>query len=350
MTNKLAVVIVIVIIIAAAAFYFLTRKPEIAVLGTVISKNETLPVCTWKTQSFCVNVSKTVVIKTAAGKEVKLALQAEAKVFNENGNEADFDYLRPTFEIEATGKQGKTDFKARQVRVMRAPRIIVTAPLPDSAVGLPLVLKGEAMVFENTFNYRLKDASGKILKTGFGMTQAKDVGIYGEFTVDIIYPKPNINTGILEVFEINAQDGTEIEKVAVPVRFETPAGQTIKVFFPKADSANTDCGLVYPLDRKIAPGEDPVNGALGELLEGVTAAEAKQGYLTTINPGVLIKGIEIKSGIASADFTEELQRGVGGSCKVTAIRAQITETLKQFPGVNQVVISIDGRSEDILQP
>jgi len=35
---------------------------------------------------------------------------------------------------------------------------------------------------------------------------------------------------------------------------------------------------------------------------------------------------------------------------VTAIRAQITETLKQFPTVENVVISIDGRTEDILQP
>jgi len=35
---------------------------------------------------------------------------------------------------------------------------------------------------------------------------------------------------------------------------------------------------------------------------------------------------------------------------VAAIRAQIRETLKQFPTVDEVIISIDGRTEDILQP
>ncbi|PIP22172.1 MAG: hypothetical protein COX38_02115, partial [Candidatus Nealsonbacteria bacterium CG23_combo_of_CG06-09_8_20_14_all_39_25] len=47
---------------------------------------------------------------------------------------------------------------------------------------------------------------------------------------------------------------------------------------------------------------------------------------------------------------EQLEFQVGGSCKVSAIRAQITQTLKQFPTVDEVVISINGRTEDILQP
>jgi hypothetical protein len=35
---------------------------------------------------------------------------------------------------------------------------------------------------------------------------------------------------------------------------------------------------------------------------------------------------------------------------VAAISAQIRETLKQFSTVKGVIISIDGRTEDILQP
>jgi spore germination protein GerM len=45
-----------------------------------------------------------------------------------------------------------------------------------------------------------------------------------------------------------------------------------------------------------------------------------------------------------------LEFQVGGSCRVAAIRAQITDTLKQFPPVDEVIISIDDRTEDILQP
>ncbi|MBU3925210.1 GerMN domain-containing protein, partial [Patescibacteria group bacterium] len=56
------------------------------------------------------------------------------------------------------------------------------------------------------------------------------------------------------------------------------------------------------------------------------------------------------NGIAKVDFDERLEFQAGGSCRVAAIRAEITETLKQFPTVNNVVISINGRTEDILQP
>lgn len=50
------------------------------------------------------------------------------------------------------------------------------------------------------------------------------------------------------------------------------------------------------------------------------------------------------------DFDERLEFQVGGSCRVAAISAQIRETLKQFPQVKEVIISINGRTEDILQP
>ncbi|MBA7661011.1 hypothetical protein ES703_69021 [subsurface metagenome] len=63
-----------------------------------------------------------------------------------------------------------------------------------------------------------------------------------------------------------------------------------------------------------------------------------------------IQKLIIENGVAKIDFDEQLEFQVGGSCRVVAIRAQITETLKQFPTVDNVIISIDGRTEDILQP
>jgi len=41
---------------------------------------------------------------------------------------------------------------------------------------------------------------------------------------------------------------------------------------------------------------------------------------------------------------------VAGSCRVGAIRAQIEETLKQFPTVQNVIISVNGNTENILEP
>ena len=86
-------------------------------------------------------------------------------------------------------------------------------------------------------------------------------------------------------------------------------------------------------------------------MKGPTEAEKASGYMTSINPGVEIQSVAISAaGKVRVDFDQTLQEGVGGSCRVGMIRWQITETLKQFPTVKEVVISINGNSEEILQP
>jgi spore germination protein GerM len=56
------------------------------------------------------------------------------------------------------------------------------------------------------------------------------------------------------------------------------------------------------------------------------------------------------NGIAKVDFDKQIEYQLGGSCRVSALRSQIEETLKQFPTVHKVIISVDGRIDDALQP
>lgn len=126
---------------------------------------------------------------------------------------------------------------------------------------------------------------------------------------------------------------------------------TVKVYFPNTKMGSTDdCSLVYPLNRKIPYTQAVGRAALNELFNGITQEEKEDGYFTNLNTGIQIQSITIQNGIAKVDFNQKLQEGIGGSCKVTSIRAQIEKTLLQFPTVNTVIISIDGQSEDILQP
>lgn len=126
----------------------------------------------------------------------------------------------------------------------------------------------------------------------------------------------------------------------------------IKVFFGsnKLNPQVEDCRITYPLERKIIKTKAKARMALEELLKGPTSNEKEQGYFTSINSGVKIQKLSIENGVAKVDFDEQLEFQVGGSCRVAAIRAQIVQTLKQFPTVKDVVISINGRTEDILQP
>jgi spore germination protein GerM len=119
-------------------------------------------------------------------------------------------------------------------------------------------------------------------------------------------------------------------------------------------STDYDCNKVLAVEREVDKTEGIARVALEELLKGPSQAETDLGFTTTINSGVKIQKLEITpptgGGVAKVDFDEQLEKAVGGSCRVSAIRAQITETLKQFSTVNSVIISINGRTEDILQP
>lgn len=130
------------------------------------------------------------------------------------------------------------------------------------------------------------------------------------------------------------------------------SSQVVRVFFnnTKFDPGLTDCSQVYPVKRTITPTQAVARAALEELFKGLAPGEKELGYLTNLNSGVRIQKLTIANGVAQVDFSADLEKNGGGSCRTAAIIAQIKETLKQFPTVQNVIISIDGRTEDILQP
>ncbi len=98
--------------------------------------------------------------------------------------------------------------------------IHVFKPQPYDVIGSPVVIQGEARVFESTFSYRVKDANGKILYENHAMANAPDAGLFGSFDLNIVYSRPSTDRGSIEVFEYSAKDGSEINKVTIPVRFK----------------------------------------------------------------------------------------------------------------------------------
>ncbi len=233
--------------------------------------------------------------------------------------------------------------------------IRVSEPSVNQDVGSVFTLKGEARVFENQLNYKVFEDGGSILKEGMLQAMSPDVGQFGSFEAQISIGNPKSNRGRLEVFDYSAKDGSEIDKVIIPLYFDSEKLQTVKVFWGRSEemggnSAN-DCTLVYPVERKIWKTQSLARVALEELLAGPTPKEEQsQGYFSSINDGVAIKSLKIEKGIAYVDFDSKLEYQVGGSCRVASISSQIKSTLRQFNTVSDVIISIDGRTEDILQP
>jgi len=127
---------------------------------------------------------------------------------------------------------------------------------------------------------------------------------------------------------------------------------TVRVFFSNSqeDPQALDCEKVYSVERQISENKLMAQTVLEELLKGPILEEQEKGYFTSINSGVNINSLVIEDNIAKVDFDEQLEYQLGGSCRVMAIRSQITETLLQFSEIVDVIISVNGRTEDILQP
>jgi spore germination protein GerM len=153
----------------------------------------------------------------------------------------------------------------------------------------------------------------------------------------------------VEVFEYSAKDGSIINLDSVSVRLATLQTSKVSVYFSNNNlDPAISCTKVFPVQRDIIKTQEVGFVSVFELLRGVMPGE--KGYYSSIPEGTILNSLIIRNGTAYADFNHVLEQGSGGSCRVQAIRAQIEATLKQFPTVKNVVISINGRTEDILQP
>lgn len=235
--------------------------------------------------------------------------------------------------------------------------IQVESPQASDTITSPLVIKGKARgywFFEASFPIRLYDDNGELLATA--IAQAQDDWMteeFAPFTAELKFENPKTEKGTLVLEKDNPSGLQEnADELKMPIVFgKVSETMKVKVYFNnnKLDP-EISCNKVFSVERTVPKTQSVARIALNELLKGVFQSEKDEGFFTNINSGVKIQSLTIENGTAKVDFDEQLEFQVGGSCRVAAIRAQITETLKQFPTVDSVIISINGRTEDILQP
>lgn len=257
--------------------------------------------------------------------------------------------------MQGLAKEPKPIAKCEKKKI--EPNITVEEPKPGQKISSPVTIQGQAKnIFENQFNYRIRDENGKVLAEGSNMTANQEMTQYSPYNTTAEFMMPEGEKGIIEVFDRSAADGTEVDKITIPVVFAESISKSptssVKIFFSnnKKDTDLIECDKVYEVSRIVTTTQAIGKATLEELLNGPTAEEKKLGYVTSINPKVKIQKLTIEKGTATIDFDETLQKGVGGSCRITTIKTQIIETLKQFETVKNVIISINGNTEDILQP
>lgn len=251
--------------------------------------------------------------------------------------------------------------------IEHSPAVSVSTPISGQIIKSPVVIKGEVpgyWFFEASFPIKLYDENNQLIGTTVAQPETTDGETWMteklvNFKAELTFNQSTSTKGTLVLEKDNPSGLPEnAGEFQVPVVFTlseepvlTKELTKVKIYFNNNSlDPEITCTKVFPVEREVIKTPAIARAALNELLSGPNSVEKETGFLTSINPNVKIQRLVIEDGIARVDFNEELQAGVGGSCHVAAIMAQISDTLKQFSSVEKVIISINGRSEDILQP
>lgn len=107
----------------------------------------------------------------------------------------------------------------RDVSKVNEPVIWVTSPLSGQIIASPVEISGSARVFEATVSFRLKDEQGKILAQGFA-NASQGAPERGDFKGQLAFKPAGAGKGQIEVFEVSMKDGSDRNKVIIPVEWQ----------------------------------------------------------------------------------------------------------------------------------
>ncbi len=238
--------------------------------------------------------------------------------------------------------------------------IEVFSPKADEEISTPLEIQGT--VFGNGWNgfegqvgtVKLLDSEGNKLAEGVLKATTDWTKPPVRFQSTLNFISLNMDSGTLFFSNENPSDLPQNSRqFVVPVKITKTVAGTLQVklyFNNNSIDPEYACKNVLPVDRGISETKGVARATLDELLKGPTRQEILDGFFTSINSDVKIQKLSIEDNVAKVDFDSNLEKNVGGSCRTTAIKNQITQTLLQFKTIQSVIISINGKSGGILQP
>ncbi|OGM00631.1 hypothetical protein A2480_00670 [Candidatus Uhrbacteria bacterium RIFOXYC2_FULL_47_19] len=227
--------------------------------------------------------------------------------------------------------------------------ILLETPVDGVVVSPPFEVSGRALVDQGQVTIAIIGADNKEVFSRRLSVAAPAGEEYGRFAL-MIGDLGQVGDLILRVSLSGSDDPEAVQTRRIS--FAQPDTVEVQLYFSNQQlDPWVDCNKVFSVKRTVSSRSNIFRATLEALLAGPTEDEATYGYVSSLPANVKIKSVGADAaGIVTADFDRNLDRGVGGSCRVGAIRAQIEATLKQFPEVKSVIISVEGEKEDVLQP
>jgi hypothetical protein len=191
------------------------------------------------------------------------------------------------------------------------------------------------------------DLTGAVLFSQTAPVTANAGDPYGHFSLTVNLPELPDTPVTLHVGR-DIDGGATVDRI---VLFGQPDSVTVQAFFMNGQKGGAGvCDEVYPVQRTVSGQTAIYRAAIETLLAGPNADEVAAGFRTAIPIGVTLKSVAADAdGVVTADFNDRLTAGITDTCREQSVRAEIGATLKQFPEVHDVVISVDGKSDGVLQ-
>jgi hypothetical protein len=192
----------------------------------------------------------------------------------------------------------------------------------------------------------IKNTHKKIL---IGIFALAAVSVAGYFYYS--YSFARLGTGTACTMEARqCPDGSFVGRTGPRCAF-APCGEVVLNSYFYSEARDTEqygnilCsskGLVA-VPKKVVAEKYTITHALNELLRGEITTKQKADGLSTEFPltGLSLVGVSVENGTAEILFMDPLHRSSGGSCRVSILRAQVEATVRQFPGINRVIIKPD---------
>ncbi len=134
------------------------------------------------------------------------------------------------------------------------------------------------------------------------------------------------------------------EKKQEPEKAPALKKVSVKIYFMRVDD-KTEKVFLAPVRRRVDESKK-IEGALTELLKGMSGSEKRKGYLSAIPASLRVRKVRVRNGIAEIDFNSVIGTGTGNI--LVSRLDQIVYTTTQFKEVQAVQITINGRRRSVL--
>jgi len=230
--------------------------------------------------------------------------------------------------------------------------IVLEIPAEGAIISGSFEVQGRARASGSGVIIVVRNEAGDRLFEARAAVDAAESGQFGRFSQPVTLPQHDLGKGSVEVYGESPEGARPRDLVRHGILFAEPDTVAVKVYMRMTGfDADESCDTVLPVERTVSSKTAIYRAVIDELVRGPNDKERAAGYVTSLPSGVVLKSVAADAdGVVTADFTTSLERGVAGSCRVDAIKAQIISTIRQFPEVRDVVITVNGSAEGVLQP